>query len=188
MAVKALIADKRAWRRAAAQRHSTGVIHALTRRLLSIATLLIGCVAAAQVQDDAIRDSATPIIHEEIGRFAREFTDIEFVWLGGKAYAADMQMLSRVLEGRHELLDYEHQAHQVETLNSLNLGRIKMMLAYESPSSSLYRVWNNKTHGKSYVVVITLSPSALTGDHRSSTCYMYDIDIANYGSISKRSR
>lgn len=162
-------------------------------RLAKIKTLLfvlvfLAPVITATAQTNSAHDSAVRIVEEEISRFEREFADIEFVWLTGKTDSLDALKLMVALGKNHELLDYEHHAHHVEGLNALNLDRIKMMLAYDSPSSSLYRVWKDRINSKPYVVVLTLNPGLLMGERRSSTCYMYDIEIADFSNIAQKSR
>ncbi len=159
-------------------------------KTITLITLLlfIGPGTTASSATNNADNSAIRIVQEEIERFSREFPALEFLWLTGKSYSLDMLKLSLALGENHELLDYEHHAHQVEALNSLNLDRIKMMLSYDSPSSSLYRVRNNQTHGKPYLVVITLNPSVLIGEPGLSTRFIYDINSADYSNISKQSR
>jgi hypothetical protein len=171
-------------------RHRSGtVINYVATRLCLAHLLLLSCMSvAAFAQSDDGRDPAAKIVEDEIGRFAGEFADLEFVWLSGRAFSVNMLKLSAALGAEHELLDYEHHPHQVKALNALNLNRIKMMLVTDSPSSSLYRVRNNETHGKPYVVVITLNPDALAPDTRSSTCSMYGINFSEYGSVSEHNR
>lgn len=155
---------------------------------LCLACLLVSPATAVSALDDAAVASGIEVVHSEIGRFAAEFKDIHFVWLDGRDFMSDMRKLSDALGEGHELMDYEHHADQVEALNSLNFGRIKMMLAYASPSSSLYRVGKDVEHDKSFVIVLTLNTDVLTGDSSSSTRYMYNVEREAFSRIARQSR
>lgn len=165
--------------------HIINIYSIVNFSLALIISLLIFISNSSASEADWSTEKINRSIREKLNFYNQSFPEIQFEYLENKGWAKSQQELQLFIGNQATNLDYEHPAELRKELLFVTIEKIRLMLMYGIPSSSLFKTAEKSTSNRKHVCVITLDPESNVATNKIATSYFIDLPENVLSSLSQ---